>query len=59
MCAVTAVAKWWEMSQQMGLELKGYVFRKRASGDRVAHGAEDVMVSHPYALKEPALTSLS
>ncbi len=45
MNAVDALAEWWTVSEEMGLQRYGYVFRSRRFGsDEVSVLAEDRMV---------------
>lgn len=45
MCAVSAVALWWKVASDMGIQRNGYMFRKRVGFDRVSYDAEDRMVN--------------
>ncbi len=45
MCPVRALALWWKLTQEMGIDQHGYIFRKRFGYDRLSQNAEDGMVS--------------
>ena len=47
LCAVTAIAKWWDTTKRLGLEQSGYVFRSRGQGggnDLLSYHATDQLV---------------
>ena len=44
MCAVGAIADWWDLCGELGIERHGYVFRKRRGYNRVSYHARDKLV---------------
>jgi integrase len=46
MCPVRAWAAWWYHSRQLGLNMNGYVFRKKMGRNSVSASPHDAMVSH-------------
>ena len=48
MCAVTALSKWYKLSRDLGLEMQGYVFRKRSGHDGFCFFGREKLVSKHF-----------
>ncbi|KAI0771694.1 hypothetical protein BD413DRAFT_625401 [Trametes elegans] len=48
MDGVFALAKWWRLSKEMGIERHGYVFRRKHGYDQVSLAAEDALTSQSF-----------